>query len=210
MVFKKVLVLAPHTDDGEFGCGGTISKLVEEGSEVHYAAFSVCELSVPQELPKNILEIEVKAATSILGINPENLHIYRYGVRTFPQYRQEILEDLIKLRQEVKPDLVLMPSPNDIHQDHKTIAEEGTRAFKRTTLLGYEMIWNNLTINTQSFIILDEKHVEKKIKALECYKSQQHRSYASEEFIRSLAIVRGTQIGAKYAEVFEVLRWIMD
>ena len=32
--FKSVLVLAPHTDDGEFGCGGTIAKLVDEGAIV--------------------------------------------------------------------------------------------------------------------------------------------------------------------------------
>ena len=37
---NRVLVLAPHTDDGELGCGGTISRMVEEGREVYYAAFS--------------------------------------------------------------------------------------------------------------------------------------------------------------------------
>lgn len=43
---KRVLVLAPHTDDGEFGCGGTITKLINEGHEVYYAAFSACQQSV--------------------------------------------------------------------------------------------------------------------------------------------------------------------
>lgn len=33
-MFSKVLVLAPHTDDGELGCGGMISKLVENGIDV--------------------------------------------------------------------------------------------------------------------------------------------------------------------------------
>lgn len=37
--FKNVLVLAPHTDDGELGAGGTINRLIEEGSKVTYAAF---------------------------------------------------------------------------------------------------------------------------------------------------------------------------
>ena len=208
-MYKRVLILAPHTDDGELGCGGTIAKLIEEGSEVYYAAFSVCELSVPQSMPKNILEIELKKATKTLGIKEENLFLYKYSVRTFPEHRQEILDNLIVLRDKLKPELVLMPSLNDIHQDHKTIALEGVRAFKNTTLLGYEMLWNNLTINTQAFFILDARHVQKKIEAFSCYESQKFRNYANDEFIKGLAATRGTQIGEKYAEVFEVVRFII-
>ena len=208
-MYKRVLILAPHTDDGELGCGGTIAKLIEEGSEVYYAAFSVCELSVPEGMPKNILEIELKKATKTLGIKEENLFLYKYSVRTFPEHRQEILDNLIVLRDKLKPELVLMPSLNDIHQDHKTIALEGVRAFKNTTLLGYEMLWNNLTINTQAFFILDARHVQKKIEAFSCYESQKFRNYANDEFIKGLAATRGTQIGEKYAEVFEVVRFII-
>ena len=51
-------------------------------------------------------------------------------------------------------------------------------------------------------------NVEKKVEALGCYKSQASKSYASAEFIISLARTRGAQIGEKYAETFEVIRWI--
>lgn len=68
--FKNVLVLAPHTDDGEFGAGGTIARLLAEGSNVYYAAFSTAKESVPEGMPENILEIEVKEATKRLGIKP--------------------------------------------------------------------------------------------------------------------------------------------
>ena len=61
---NKVLVLAPHTDDGEFGCGGTISKLIYQGVEVHYVAFSACEQSVLPEFPSDILITEVKKSNS--------------------------------------------------------------------------------------------------------------------------------------------------
>jgi N-acetylglucosamine malate deacetylase 1 len=207
---KRILVLAPHTDDGEFGCGGTIAKLVADKAEVFYAAFSVCELSIPSHLPKNILETEVKNATGVLGIKSNNLKIFRYGVRTFESHRQQILDDLVCLRNEIEPDLILMPSPHDIHQDHCTIVLEGIRAFKHISILGYELPWNNLTFNTQSFVFLEEEHLNKKIEALKCYQSQSNRVYASESFIRSLAITRGTQIGAKYAEAFEAIRWIIQ
>ena len=101
--FKKILVLGPHTDDGEIGCGGTITKYVELGSEVHYVAFSTARTSVLPEFPENILELEVKEATKILGISPDQLHILDYPVRRFTEYRQKILQELIDFRKEIPP-----------------------------------------------------------------------------------------------------------
>jgi LmbE family N-acetylglucosaminyl deacetylase len=205
---SRVLVLAPHTDDGEFGCGGTIAKLVESGVEVHYVAFSACEQSVLPQFPSDILITEVAEATKVLGIKKEHLHLLKYDVRTFNYNRQAILDDIIKFKKQINPDLVFIPSLNDIHQDHATIANEAVRAFKFINILSYEMPWNNFSFSTTSFFILDEGHIKTKIEALKKYKSQEHRSYASEDFIRSLASVRGVQVGKLYAEVFEVIRLI--
>jgi LmbE family N-acetylglucosaminyl deacetylase len=208
MKFKRVLILAPHTDDGEFGCGGTINKLIEDGSEVFYAAFSACEQSILNGFPKDILITEVKKATEILGIKKSNLILYKYNVRTFNFHRQDILDDLIKLRSELQPDLILMPCENDVHQDHETIYKEGIRAFKFSSILCYELPWNNFSMNTSMFIKLDNKHIQAKVKALNAYESQSHRPYANKEFIKSLAITRGTQIQTNYAEAFEIKRII--
>jgi LmbE family N-acetylglucosaminyl deacetylase len=208
--FKNVLVLAPHTDDGELGVGGTISRLIENGAKVTYVAFSTAEQSVPDGMPKDILKKEVKAATKCLGIKEENLIIYNYEVRKLNYVRQEILEDLICLRKNNTYDLVFIPSLNDIHQDHTTIAQEGLRAFKNTTILGYELIWNNLTFNTQCFVILNENHINNKINALSKYESQGFRDYLSPDFIRSLAKARGVQIGGSFAEAFEVVRFVIN
>jgi N-acetylglucosamine malate deacetylase 1 len=205
--YSKILVLAPHTDDGEFGCGGTIARLVDTGASVTYVAFSSAEESVPEGMDKDILKKEVRAATRTLGL--DKLILYKIPVRYFPEYRQEILENMVKLNQEIKPDLVLLPSLNDTHQDHATIAAEGFRAFKKTTMLGYEVPWNNLSFNTTGFVKISEENLSQKVLALECYKSQLGRSYANEQFIRSLAITRGTQVGTKYAEVFEVIRLVI-
>jgi N-acetylglucosamine malate deacetylase 1 len=207
---ERVLVLAPHTDDGEFGCGGTIAKYLDLGIEVFYVPFSACQQSVLKEFPSDILITEVKAATQVLGIKPQHLILLDYAVRTFNYRRQEILDDLIKLRKEVAPDLILMPSVNDIHQDHHTIATEGLRAFKFSSILCYEVPWNNFTFNTSAFVHLEETHVQRKVDALREYRSQAHRPYANEEFIRSLARTRGVQISTRYAETFDVVRWIMD
>ncbi len=203
---SNILVLAPHTDDGELGLGASINYFINKGINVVYVAFSTAEQSVPKGFPKDILKTEVKRATNILGIKEENLIILNYEVRKLSYARQEILEDLIQLRNRTKFDLVFIPSLNDIHQDHTTIAHEGLRAFKNTTLLGYELIWNNLTFNTQCFIKLDKTHIDAKVNSLKEYKSQGFRDYLSEEFIYSLAKARGVQVGCEYAEAFEVVR----
>lgn len=206
---KKILVLAPHTDDGELGAGGTIAKLLQQGNDVYYAAFSTAEQSVREGFSKDILKTEVKNATKVLGIKEENLIIFNYEVRRLNYHRQEILEDLIKIRSSIEPDVVFMPSANDIHQDHITIAQEGLRVFKNRTILGYELIWNNLSFNTQCFVKLRKEHVSSKVEALKQYLSQAHREYMSSEFIFALAKARGVQIGCEYAESFEVVRMIL-
>lgn len=206
---KKVLVLAPHTDDGELGCGGTIAKLISQGSEVYYAAFSTAEESVPKGFPKNRLEIEVRKATRKLGIKKKNLLVFDFQVRKLNYVRQEVLERLVEMKKSIQPDVVFLPSSKDIHQDHITITQEGIRAFKHCSILGYELIWNNLSFNTDCFIEISKKNLEKKIQALQAYKTQKGKAYMSSKFIESLAIVRGTQIGMEYAETFEVIRWII-
>src|SRR5829696_254887 len=124
---KRILILAPHTDDGELGCGGTISKLISS-NDIYYLAFSACEQSVPEHLHKDVLKDEMKAAAGILGFQSQNLILLTYEVRKFNLQRQEILEDLLRIKKDIKPEVILMPSINDIHQDHQIIANEGLRA----------------------------------------------------------------------------------
>ena len=207
--FKKVVVLSPHTDDGELGAGGFISKLIEDGSEVYYFAFSTAEESVPDGYEKDILKKEVLLATSCLGIKKDNVKLFQYKVRYLGDHRQEILEELITIRNSFEPDLVLIPSVKDVHQDHATIAQEGIRAYRHSTILGYELIWNNLNFDSSCFVPLTEKQLKKKIESLSKYSSQSSKQYMSKSFIKSLAETRGVQIGTKYAECFEVIRWLI-
>lgn len=208
MFADRVLVLAPHTDDGEFGCGGTIARLIEEGSEVHYAALSIAEESVPAGLPRDVLAGEVVKATRELALDDRHLVVERFPVRRFPEFRQQILELLVELNRRIEPDLVFLPSTTDTHQDHHVVAQEGFRAFKKTTILGYEVPWNNLSFSTNAFFFLESRHMDAKLRALRCYVSQLGREYVNEQFIRSLARTRGVQIGAEYAECFEVSRLV--
>ena len=205
---KKVLILAPHPDDAEFGLGGTIAKMMEKGIEIHIAVFSNCEKSTPKGFEIGSIEKEMYESCKFLGIDSKNLYVLDFEVREFPSLRQEILDELVVLRNKVKPDMVFLPSSSDIHQDHKTIHDEGIRAFKYCGLVGYEMPWNNFGFTSYVYVNLEKKHIDKKIGALNLYESQKHRSYSNVDFVISLAKLRGIQIQREYAESFELIRLI--
>ena len=194
----RILVLAPHTDDAEYACGGSINKWIQEGKEVHCVAFS--------PVGREDLRQEMKCAMGHLGVN--HFGIFDFPVREFSKYRQKILDYMIKISKNLQPDLVVLPSTHDTHQDHQVITQEGFRAFKHTSLIGYECIQNNLTFTTNMFVPLSQENIDIKIDALLCYKSQIERTYMQPDFIEALAKVRGVQIGVEYAEVFEVMRWL--
>lgn len=204
-----VLVLSPHTDDSELGAGGTIHRLQRQGHDIHYVVFSACDESLPEEKQGQLAE-EFENVMDL--VDPTAYYMFDYVVRRFNERRQDILEDLVRIRDDVQPDLVIGPSLNDAHQDHGVVAREMQRAFKNgPSIISYEQPWNHVSFETQLFASLEATDVEWKLRQLQEYDSQleQGRPYFDEEFIRGLATVRGIQGDTQYAEAFEVIRWVL-
>lgn len=208
-MFTRLLILSPHTDDGELSAGGTIARAIDTDNEVFYAAFSTCEKSIPECYSHDILKKECLEATQELGIPQSNTRFLNFEVRNFSSFRQQILDEMILIGKDIQPDLVIAPSSFDTHQDHNVIYGESIRAFKKTaSIWGMEHPWNNLSFRTDIFVDLEEKHINKKINALEKYESQSPKSYFQPSYIRSCAYTRGMMIDQNYAEVFECIRTI--
>jgi N-acetylglucosamine malate deacetylase 1 len=204
-MFKKILFVGAHTDD-ECCCAGTLSRFLEEGSEVYLAIFSFCEQDSKElGFSEDILRSEFKCSINTIGIENNNTYTLNYPVRNFPQYRQEILDDLISIKKKVNPDLVLIPSSIDIHQDHKTIHEEGMRAFTHSSILGYETPKNLLPQKHICYINFKKKHFKIKENCRSCYQSQDKRSGIDREIKLLLTRIRGSQVGCEYAEGYETL-----
>ena len=108
-----------------FGCAGLIIRLLEQRIDVNYYALSRCEELVPPSYPEDTLELECRKATSELGLAEEQVYVMRFPVRNFPQQRQEILELFVKINHQYRPQLVIIPSSYDNHQDHATVNQEG-------------------------------------------------------------------------------------
>ena len=209
--WMKYLFVSAHADDACVAIGGTIALLAEkESNEMKFLSFSIAEKSVPEGFPKDIVAGECINSLKVLGIEEKDIIIERYPVREFPKYRQEILEYLVKIKNEYQPDVVFFPSTSDVHQDHIVINQECIRAFRKSSsLYGFDFPWNVLFGNRLNlFFEIKEEHLEKKIKALQCFESQcaKESMILDEIYTRSLVIERGHRVGVKYAEALEIIR----
>jgi len=200
--FKRLLFIGAHPDDVEIGCGGLISKINRGNNHVHYMVLSPCNDEASQ---KNILS-ELRDATRKLGISPKNLFVHHLSRRVLREQSDKVRRALIDIRNTVKPDLVFCPSLHDVHQDHEIVAEETFRLFRDYSVICYEGSRSALNFQPNMYVALSEKHLQAKIDALMCYKSQFDRYYFKPNVVKSIAMFRGAQARLPYAEAYEVLR----
>jgi len=205
---KKVLVIAPHPDDADLGCGGTLARLVESGCELFLISLTNYTTTQSGMKPTDIV-LECENAMKVFGIERWELH--HFTIRQFPSDRQWILEFLFKYR-SFNPDLVLTSSMSDLHQDHSALPMEVMRVFHGASILSWELPgkWNHGAFKPNCFITLEKRHVDKKRQAMLCYKTQQSKDYFKRiDTYLEMTKLRGMQVGVEYAEAFEVLRWIV-
>ena len=224
MLKKKILILSPHADDEILGCGGFISKY----SKVNDISVLILtnankgapEIYSPQQIKK--IRKEANIANKFIGTRRlffENLPAL--NLNNYPTYK--ITNILDKYISDIKPEIVLIPSSNDIHDDHKIIfraAKVSLRLNKKSNLqkiLSFEVLseteWNEneKSFNPNYFVRLKKSDINRKVSAFYKYKSQVKKfpHPRSKEAIINLSKVRGSQVHCEYAEAFKVER-ILD
>jgi LmbE family N-acetylglucosaminyl deacetylase len=200
---KRILFIGAHPDDIEIGCGALIAHIAGK------ADIKCVTLSDNQKNPllANVVR-EHQRSMEILGIKPESVIVGQFETRRFPQARQEILEYMIKLNQDFHPDIVFVHTKADIHQDHATVTGEGLRAFRGTTVLGFDVIRSSYGFFPNFLVGVDELDVNKKIAALAEYHTYDSKYYFDPEITRATLIRNGALAERKYAEGFDILRII--
>lgn len=202
----RVLAVSAHPDDFEVSCGGTVIKLLDAGHEVRSICVSPCVKDVSGNR-----ELEHDAAMMKLGLI--DWQVYGYPQDRLEEYKQEIRDDLWQHRQKYEPQLVLCPPPTDIHQDHRTVAEICLTIFRDcATILGYEVLRSaGPSFNANVFVTFDRDVVNRKLRVLQCYKSQiRTRQYFwNDDGFLAWMKMRGLQAKAEYAEAFQLIwgRW---
>lgn len=119
-----VMVLAPHPDDAEMSCGGTILKLVAAGRRV-----AVVDMTAGEKATRGSVDerrAECAAATAVLGIHERtNLGLPDAELRDDDRCLTAVLETLRRLR----PDILLAPLDHDLHPDHEATGKVARRAY---------------------------------------------------------------------------------
>ncbi len=200
---KRILFIGAHPDDIEIGCGALIAHIASK------TEIKCVTLSDNQKNPllKNVVSEHFRSM-NILGIKQENVIVGQFETRRFPQARQEILEYMIKLNQDFHPDMVFVHTKADIHQDHATVTSEGLRAFRGTTVLGFDVIRSSYGFFPNFLVEVDEADVKKKIAALSEYHTYDSKYYFDPDVTRATLIRHGALAERKYAEGFDILRII--
>jgi LmbE family N-acetylglucosaminyl deacetylase len=198
---ETVLCIGAHPDDIELGCGALIADISDKANVV------CVTLSDNQENPLlTHLEEEHRESMRILGVKPENDILKQFTTRRFQSVRQEILEAMLELKKRYHPEVVLVHTGQDIHQDHKTITEEALRAFRGTTLLGFDVLRSSYGFFPNFLVEVSEEGVRTKIKALKAYTTYKDKYYFDENIIHATAIRHGALAERPYAEGFDILR----
>jgi LmbE family N-acetylglucosaminyl deacetylase len=193
---KRTLLISPHSDDIELGAGGTVSRLLRDKCEIRWVVVSQ---------PEESRLLEQQAVFKDLGLT--NFEFYGYRDRLLELDRGEILDRLDAESDTFKPDLVIGP-PNDLHQDHQTVFNEMSRAFRTTaSLICYEP-WMNQSFSPQLYLPIEAADLAAKQAMVGHYSTQSSKVYTDNGYLRSRAVLRGEQCDSEFAEAFEVLRWI--
>jgi LmbE family N-acetylglucosaminyl deacetylase len=200
---KRVCFIGAHPDDIEIGCGALLAHIASM-TEV-----KCITLSDNQKNPslKNVVQ-EHYASMATLGISKENVVVGQFETRRFPQARQEILEYLININKSFHPEIVFVHSKADIHQDHATVTEESLRAFRGTTVLGFDVIRSTYGFFPNFLVEVTESDVERKIAALSQYHTYDTKYYFDPNITRATLIRHGALAERPYAEGFDILRMI--
>lgn len=200
---QRVIAIAPHIDDVELGAGATIYRLAKT-NEVFYVG-----LSMPPLVDSATFMREFEASSRVLGLDHSRVILRSFDPRDLFAARSEILQLFYDLNREIRPTLVLIPNSKDIHQSHEVAYAEARRAFKFTTLLGYELPWNSMDFSMDVFVTLTKDEVDAKTAAINAFSTQKSRLFFSNDIVADLARVRGKQVGQEYAECFELVRMIV-
>ena len=198
---RSLLFLGAHPDDIELGCGALISDIAGQ-TAVFCMTFSDNQKN--PELQNLVREHFDSMRT--LGLRDEQVELGTFETRRFPDYRQEILEKMLDLKRLLKPEIVFVHTSQDIHQDHITVTQEALRAFRGTTVLGYDVLRSSYGFFPHFLVEVSAAGVEKKIEALAKYKTYSNRYYFSPEVLRSTAIRHGALAERPFAEGFDIIR----
>tara|TARA_B100000029_G_scaffold502908_2_gene578950 strand:+ start:301 stop:969 length:669 start_codon:yes stop_codon:yes gene_type:complete len=216
---KKILIISPHPDDETLGCGGTILKNIKNGHQVHWLNMTTMKKS--DGFSKKKIDLRAKEIKKVIKLyNFKTYKSFNFSTAKLDVYPlKDIIKELNNVIRKIKPETIYIPSIYDNHTDHKITHEAVKSCFKWfrqksvKKVLTYEVLSEtNISFNRKKQFLPNvyeniSNFLNKKINIMKIYSSEisKHPFPRSKRAIISLAVLRGTQSGFKYAEAFELL-----
>ena len=221
---KNMMVIAPHPDDETLGCGGVIHRFKHENVNIYWLIVTSINQSdnYSEEFAKN-REQEIKDVSNYYKFNKVfNLNFPTSMLDTVPF--NNIVTAISKALSEVKPDILFIPHYGDLHTDHRIVFDacmSSIKWFRQKTIkkvMSYETLsetnfsYNieNNTFNANTYYDISS-YIDSKIEVMNTYKTEinKHPFPRSDESIKSLAKIRGSESGFEYAEAFMLIREVI-
>jgi LmbE family N-acetylglucosaminyl deacetylase len=228
---KRVLVVIPHPDDGEGGCGGTVSRWIKEGAEVVYVMCTngdkgARDYETTSERLAAIREQEQLDAARVFGV--KEVVFLRHpdgGLEDSREFRGQVVREIRRHRPEVMMCLDPFRTRGHSHRDHRVsgqvaidaactyawrphyFPEHGQKAGLQPHAVKEIYLWG--TSEPDTFIDISDT-LELKIEGLTKHASQMGDPDRAREWIPHGAQRTGEQAGLPYAEGFRVMRFSPD
>src|SRR4051812_42511692 len=174
----RVLAIGAHPDDVELGCFGTLLRLQRSGSEV-----ALCVLSDGERggSPEHRHE-EARASARLLKADLTQAGLPDTEIAEgHPTIG--IIEELVA---RFRPAVVLVPSPDDTHQDHRNAARAALSAARSVPgLLFYQLPSTARTFRPSLFVEITEV-IDEKVRAVAIHESQGKNAYMADRTVRGL------------------------
>lgn len=207
----NILAIGAHFDDIELGCAGTLMKHADHGDKVTMLVVTDSEYTNYDGAMRRAKETalaEGRAAAEILGLN---LVCGDFRTKTLT-YGYQLIEFLNNWIDKLEIDLIYTHWNYDIHQDHSAIGRATINAGRHIPrILMYRSNWYQTTATFKGNLYVDvSEYIDQKIRAMKEHRSEYNlRGDVWIEFFKNINANYGQIIGVKYAECFEVVKYLL-
>jgi LmbE family N-acetylglucosaminyl deacetylase len=198
---RTILCLGAHADDIEIGCGGALTGLLSarrQAIDVHWVVFSAAEERRREALGS--------AELFLADARTKSVTIHDFRDACFPFAGAEIKARIQELRDRISPDLIFTHRREDLHQDHRLLAELTWCAFRDHLILEYEIPkYEGDLGHPNVFLPVSELGCRRKVETLlEVFATQRSKPWFTPDTFWALMRLRGLECNSptRFAEAF--------
>lgn len=207
----KILAIGAHFDDVELGCGGALASHAARGDEVYVFVATVSGFTNQYDQSVRSSEIaraEAEKAMRILGVK----QLFCGDFKTLEvEFVDSLNIQILRLVERLGIGQVYAHWKGDIHHDHQAVARASLHSCRHVPrLLMYRSNWYHSTLDFRGNFYVDiTDYWGAKEEAILAHQSEINRTGQKWiNFFRNEAENAGQRIGVRYAEVYEVVKWL--